>query len=319
MKKLYIVVGVLLAATLTGCEVDGKKVLVIYSYHPEYPWVQEEKRGIEEAFEGNSLVVRSFYLDTKRNTSREWKEKVAGEAVAKIGEFKPDLVIVCDDNACMLVAEKYRGKGLPFVFCGVNADPRDYRFPAENITGVVEREHVKESVALLKELVPGVKRIAFVMDDNPTSRRVVDRLRSTRLPVEAVEIFQTNDFSDWKAKVKKLGKKVDAIGLFTYETIKKSGGGKRVPPERVLRWTLRNSGLPEFAMLDFTVNGGALCGVVVSGVEQGRAAGGIALDILKGKKPDSIPVASLEKGIRMINAKRADTLGIAIPAVLRED
>lgn len=49
-----------------------------------------------------------------------------------------------DDNACELVGKKYINKTLPLVFCGMNGEPENYGFPAENITGVVERHHLRE-------------------------------------------------------------------------------------------------------------------------------------------------------------------------------
>ena len=151
MKIVSVLIALLLAAIISGCIVHeevspdvktGKKVLLIFSYHPEHPWVIEETRGAEDILKNKGVETEKFYLDTKRNTSAEWKKKVSEEAVKKIEKFKPDLVIVFDDNACELVAMKYAGKSLPFVFCGMNGDPEDYGFPAENIAGVVERQHI---------------------------------------------------------------------------------------------------------------------------------------------------------------------------------
>ncbi|MCK4338384.1 MAG: hypothetical protein KAW87_00120, partial [Candidatus Cloacimonetes bacterium] len=139
MKRHYIVISVLLLIFVLGCAKTGKKVLLVFSYHPEYYWVMEEAKGAEEVLKGKGITIEKFYLDTKRHTDSEWWENIADEAVKKIDEFEPGVVIVFDDNACEHVAVKYAGKTLPFVFCGMNGDPEDYGFPAENIAGVVER------------------------------------------------------------------------------------------------------------------------------------------------------------------------------------
>ena len=327
MKKVKIVsvlIALLLTAIISGCIVHeegtpdvktGKKVLLIFSYHPEHPWVIEETRGAEDIFKGKGVEFEKFYLDTKRKTSAEWKKKVSEEAVKKIAEFKPDLVIVFDDNACELVAMKYAGKSLPFVFCGMNSDPEDYGFPAENIAGVVERQHINGTIDLLKQLVPNVKKVAIITDNSPTSHGFVTRLEKTALPVEISECYTTDDFDAWKAKVKELQPMVDAIGLFVYHTIKDPAkeGEISLPPEDVLSWTLRNSKLPEFAFFDFTVRAGALCGVTLSGYEQGKAAAEIAIEILDGKKPVDIPIKCPEKGNPIVNKRRAEELNITIP------
>jgi ABC-type uncharacterized transport system substrate-binding protein len=313
MNRLYFIVGVLLMVSVLGCAKAGKKVLLVFSYHPEYPLVVEETRGVKDALKDKRIQIDKFYLDTKRKTSLKWWKKVAEDAVNKIGEFKPDLVIVFDDNACELVAREYAGKTLPFVFCGMNGDPEDYGFPAENITGVIERQHIKGTIELLKRLVPNVKKAAIITDNSPTSHGFVSRIKKAALPVEIHEAHTTNDFDAWKAKVKELQPEVDAIGLFVYHTIKEKGGEVSLPPDDVLSWTLKNSKLPEFAFFDFTVKGGALCGVTLSGYEQGKAAAEITIKILDGEKPADIPIECPEQGNPIVNETRAKELNINIP------
>ena len=321
MQRLFLMVSVLLLVSILGCAGPGtarQKVLLIFSYHPEYPWVIEETRGIEDILEDKGVETGRFYLDTKRKTSAEWKEKVSEDAVNKISDFKPDLVIVFDDNACELVAKKYVGKTLPFVFCGMNGDPADYGFPAQNITGVIERHHLKEAINLLKRLVPDARRAAIVTDNGPTSQAFVARARRTALPIEIFEFYSTNDFDAWKAKVIELQPKVDAIGLAGYQTIREKDGQASMPADYVLGWTLKNSELPEFAFFDFTVSDGALCGVTLSGYEQGKAAAEIAIKILEGQKPADISIRCPEKGSPIVNERRASELGIVIPEDLLE-
>ncbi|MCK4585420.1 hypothetical protein KAU13_08395, partial [candidate division WOR-3 bacterium] len=276
-------------------------------------WVIEETRGVEDVLEGKGITIEKFYLDTKRRTSAEWKKKKAEDAMKKIEEFKPDLVMVFDDNACELVAKKYIGNILPFVFCGMNGNPEDYGFPSENITGVVERGHIKESIELLKRLVPDVKNTVLMTDNSPTSQAFLNRVKEIELPVEIDEFYNTNDFDSWKTKIKELQTEVDVIGIFLYHTIKEKGEEVSLLPQEVLEWTFENSKLPEFALFDFTVKSGALCGVSPSGYEQGKTAAEIAIKILDGKKPIDIPIECPKKGNSIINETRANELNISIP------
>jgi len=318
MKRLYLMVSVLLLVSILGCAKANEKLLLIFSYHPEYSWVIEETRGVEEILRNKGMEIKKFYLDTKRKTSPQWWKEVAEDAVKKIEEFKPNLVIVFDDNACELVVKEYIGKTLPFVFCSMNGDPEDYGFPAENITGVIERARVKESIELLKQLVPDVKRVAIITDNSPTSRGFVTRVKKTTLPLEMYELYMTDDFDTWKAKVEELQSKVDAIGLFLYHTIKEKGGEISLPAEDVLKWTLKNNKLPEFAPVDFVVKDGVLCGVTLSGYEQGKAAAEMALTILAGATPVNIPIKCPEKNNPIVNETRAKELNIRIPEDIRK-
>ena len=317
MKKLVLIVSVFVLVIIMGCIRPEEKVLLIFSYHPEYPWVVEETRGVETVLENKGIEIDKFYLDTKRRTSAEWKHQVSQEAIQKIEEFKPDLVMVFDDNACELVAEKYIGRDLPFVFCGMNNEPGHYGFPAQNITGVIEQIDVAGSIDLLRELAPGVQRVAILTDNSPTSLAFVAGLGQMSLPVDICEIYTTDDFTEWKAHLQELQYTVDAIGLFLYHTVKETGQEISLPAETVLQWTIENNDLPEFACLDFTVKAGALCGVTSSGYEQGKTAAEITLSILEGEKPATIPIASPQSKQAMVNETRAKELGLRIPETLR--
>jgi ABC-type uncharacterized transport system substrate-binding protein len=60
----------------------------------------------------------------------------------------------------------------PVVFCGVNSEPGTYGYPASNVTGILERDHISESIALIQLLDPSVKIIAYIMKDTPTTQSV---------------------------------------------------------------------------------------------------------------------------------------------------
>ncbi len=312
-KTFCLVLAMVLSVCFLGCGKSGKKALLIFSYHPEYLWVAEESRGAEDVLKARGLTIEKFYMDTKRRTDPEWMKEKAAEAMKKIEESKPDVVIVFDDNACGLVAAKYAGKTLPFVFCGMNAEPEDYGFPAENITGVIENPPISESIEFLKRLVPDIQKGAIITDNSVTSQKLITRVKNMSFPIKIKEFYATNDFDDWKAKVKELQSKVDVIGYFVYHTVKKPGSELSLPSEQVMGWTLKNSTLPGFGTNDFSIRDGVLCGVVSCGYEQGKAAAEIAIEILGGKKPMDIPIRCPEKGKPMVNVTRAKELGIDIP------
>jgi len=189
-----------------------------------------------------------------------------------------------------------------------------YGFPASNVTGVLERPDFKGSVALLRLLVSNGARVALITDASPSAEGFAEGLADLSLPVEIAEIYHTNDFSDWQAKILEVQSDVDAIGLFTYHTIRRHGEEESMSPDDVLQWTLENSRLPEFGPLDFTVEGGALCGVALSAYEQGKIAAEMAVRILAGEKPADIPVAIPQATRAIINATRAAKLGINVSA-----
>jgi len=317
MKKFCIILFAVLIAMMS-CSKSPEKLLVIYSYHPEYEWCQQEKKGIEDVFSDQNIVIESFYMDTKRKISKTWEKNITDEALLKIESFKPDLVIVCDDNACRLVAKQFIDKKLPFVFTGINEDPEVYGMPAKNITGVIERKLIPGTIELLKKLDPLVKTIAIITDKSPTSQATVSRFSKENFPVELTEVFSTNEYDEWKKYVRKIQTEVDALGIFMYFTLKKVDYEESVPDAEVLKWTLENNTLPSFSFEEFSVQGGVLCGDTQSGYEQGKEAALMAKEILSGVKPSELPIVMPKKGTLMINEETAHKLNLVIPEELKE-
>lgn len=308
---------------------ERQRVLLLHSYHEEYIWLQNVNRGILQALEEEryfpekNIQVESFYMDTKRKTTPEWKESVAVQAIEKITAWKPHVVIASDDNAQAYVVKKLAGTATPFVFLGVNADPMDYGYlqspesPGGNVTGCIERERFELSLALLKQLVPGIQRIAVICDDGPTGRPIMQRVQSSAAEagVSIVAASQIGRFSDWKRFVLDVQDKADALLVIVYHTLR-DDSGNHVDPDAVLNWTVTNNRLPDFGFWKWAVEGGLLCSEAISGYQQGHYAGTVAAYVLAGQSPGEFAVQMPRRGEICINKARANMLGVRIPPEL---
>ena len=292
------------------------KVLHIMSYHSPWEWTDEQLHGFKDALVGVEAEYRVFQLDTKRKSTAEWKESIGREARQVIDTWKPDLVYTSDDLAQQLVMRHYVNVKMPHVFSGVNADPAVYGFRgAQNVAGVLEEEHFVQSVQLLREIVPGARKIAVVLDSDPTWDGVVKRMKeqARRVPnLELVSFDVISSFEEYKRKIQGYQGQVDAVaslGIFGF----KDQSGKNVPFEEVLKWTAQHSKLPDFSFWESRIAPGTLCAVTVSAYEQGLAAGKIARGILvDGRSPASFAMEPTVKGQPMVNLARARRLGLPV-------
>lgn len=293
-----------------------KRVLVVHSYHEtQKGHVVEMTEGIEEALSGSNVELRYYFMDTKRQTSEEWKREAGVRAKAVVADFKPELVITMDDNAQKYFAKYYAGlPGAPeFVFSGVNKDPGLYGFPANNVTGVLERPNIIESVQFLKKIVPGVKTILILSDQSPTGDAFIEYAKSLDMPLDVIAYEQVNTFAQWQSILEKYKDKVDAIGLYVIRTIVREEGGQEKVPEAELVAYLHNyTGLPTVGFFDSSATAGVLCGISVSMREQGYAAGELARKILGGRSPESFVVKPTSKGRIQLNLQTADFLNIQL-------
>lgn len=187
---------------------------------------------------------------------------------------------------------------------------------SKNITGILEQEHSVQTLKLLKEILPSISKVAIIVDDDPTWKGVIARMKkrtATSLPdlkFLSWDIMRT--YKEYQRKIKYYQEKVDAVGLLGIHTFK-SAQGKNVPWQEVLNWTAEHSNLPDFSFWKDRVAYGTLCAVYVSGYEQGLAAGKIARGILvEGRSPSSYQMKPTVKGQPVVSLARAKKLGIRI-------
>jgi ABC-type uncharacterized transport system substrate-binding protein len=252
-------------------------------------------------------------MDTKRRTDTAWKQQSGQAALDLVQSWQPDVVIAVDDNAQQYFARYLAGKPAPqVVFCGVNNEAEDYGYPASNVTGILERQHFIESLALLVRIKPDVRRIAVMTDDSPTGAGAMKFMHTKQTPLEVVAWETPKTFTQWQQKILDLQDKADAIVIHMYHTVKMEGSDQSMVPNDVMAWTLANSRIPLVGLLSFSIDDGMLCGVVESAVEQGLEAGQMAKKILAGTPPSTIPIITAIDGQSMLNLDTARKLGIEV-------
>ena len=139
---------------------QGKKVMVVMSYHQTYKGEIEIREGLEKALPGARF--KYVWLDTKIN--KKGGPEKAKEAIELYQEFKPDGVIAADDSAQELFVVPYLKdkEPVPVVFCGVNFEAGKYGYPAGNVTGVLEKKHYREGISFAQLIDRNVEKIAVV-------------------------------------------------------------------------------------------------------------------------------------------------------------
>lgn len=277
------------------------KVLVVMSYEEDNPWVQEMQTGIEGAI-GYASDISYIYMDTKVNVAGG--EAKAAQAFAKFQAFKPDGVIAADDNAqSMFVLPYLMDKtDVPIMFCGVNATPDKYGYPARNVSGILERGHVRETIAYLQQLNPKIESVSFVSHDSPSGRalrRQVDaETQNYTAVIKGFHLVKTAD--ELRAFGKRLQVETDAIFIDSLEGIEDSAGRAKTSKEAlgILMDAFRG---PVVGANRYHVDQGALTAVVKTGEEQGRTAAEMLLRAMEGTPVADMPITQNNLGRRVIN------------------
>jgi hypothetical protein len=307
----YLVVGFLwlfIGASVFAQDHAGKRIFILHSYSDEYPWTRGIHRMIRDVLDAQNIVTSTFYLDTKNRSSESEKFAAAQMAKLKITKFKPDVVIVSDDDAVKYVLMPYyKDSTIPFVFCGVNWDASVYGLPYSNTTGMLEVELISEMVKNLQEYTKG-RRLGTLALDGFTERKWVAHY-SEHLGRAIDRSYFPTSFEEWKDNFLRLQHEVDMVILLNPK------GLKDFDMQQAENFVENNIKVPTGSSIMW-MSHMSLLGITLVPEEQGLWAAQTAMNILDGVAPNSIPITRNRQGKLFINLKIAEKLGITFKPYL---
>jgi len=285
----------LVAVTLTAVAFNAVKprVMILHSYHPDYPWTRDVDVGIARiAKRWTDYSVAWHYMNTKNLSDKESLRYAGIVARRAIDRFDPMVLIAVDDLAQKLAAKHYVDHpSMNIVFSGVNGSAKPYGYEgAENVTGIFERkpwQAVKEMVLTLereKSQPNPEPSIRYLMDPSPSMQR--DRVFIEDFdwsPLHFSGTYVAENYQRWKQHVRALpGQQVDYLLLANYRKLPRSEADPSFPPPaEIMRWTEANSTVPVIGVNVFNVEDGGAIAVGASPFEQGEVAATMAETLLE--------------------------------------
>jgi putative ABC transport system substrate-binding protein len=188
--------------------------------------------------------------------------------------------------------------------------------PGGNVTGLASLwdEMPGKWMELLREVLPGLTRVAVLQDPGPT-RTILSQVRaseaaarSLNLHLHVVRVARTEDLANAFADV--AGKGADALivlaspFLFAHRA-------------RVVELAARHRLPVVYHQAEYVVGSGGLMSYGPDVHDLFRRAAGYVDRILKGAKPADLPIEQPTKFELVINLRTARTLGLGIPESLR--
>jgi putative ABC transport system substrate-binding protein len=256
--------------------------------------------------EGKTLVLELRYGEARTERLPELARELVG--------LKVDVIVTATDVA--IAAVKRETQTIPIVM-GNSSDPVGTGFvaslarPGGNITGLssISPELSGKRLELLKEVVPGLSRVAFLW--NPDIRGALldynqteSAARSLGLQLQSVEVPRAEDFDRAFAAVTKARAQalivpgVNPLAFANRSQIASFAQTNRLPSM--------------FAQKEY-VDAGGLMSYGPSTPDMHRRAATYVDKILKGTKPADLPVEQPKKFEFIINLKAAKQIGLTIP------
>ena len=275
----------------------------------------------EARFEALRHALQEFGWTDSRNIEilRRFTDGEAERARAYAAELvalAPDLILTSGASTTGIMLQVNRA--VPVVFVGA-ADPVGAGFvdslarPGGSVTGFTSYEYSMSGkwLELLKEIAPGVKRVAVLRD--PTISAGTGQFGSlqTAAPSLGVELTPIN--------VRDPAEIERSVAAF----VRSGDGGLIMTPsalilkhrDLIIELAGRRK-LPAVYYARFYVTSGGLASYGPDYVDQYRRAAEYVDRILRGEKPADLPVQAPTKYELVINLKTAKALGLNVPATL---
>ena len=240
--------------------------------------------------------------------------RLAAELVA----FKPDVVVTAAGDAAIR-ALKTATKTIPIVMA-VSADPvgaglvTSLGRPGGNLTGLSIQavDAGGKRLELLREALPKASRVAVLWNGTYPSKAIEFRetqlaARSLNITLQSVEVRSPRDFDG--AFVAIAREKPDAL-------VTLSDGALTLRHQReIVAFTIKHR-LPMVSETAEFAEAGALMTYGASLTALFRRAAFYVDQILRGTRPDTLPIEQPTKFELVINMKTAKALGLTIPQTL---
>jgi PAS domain S-box-containing protein len=265
-------------------------VWMVVSYHPGMPWSDAQVAGVRDELAQREphVELRLDFLDTKRIAPSEtYYQQMEAVALSKYRATPPRLILAADDDA-LDFALRMRRAYFPdtvVLFSGVSSS-RSVALQQEGaISGVFDDLDVADSLAQMLHMRPDTRRVIVIHDQSRTSLAQVDSLLAdapsgmhleflTNLSTEVIEdrlrMLTANDL------------------VFALPFNRDSQGRILSHEEAADLWALA-SNAPVAVTRDVAMREGVLGGFLVSGYEQGKTLGQLAVKVLDGTPTDSLP------------------------------
>ncbi len=293
---ILVLPALLWCAIASAADTPDARILYINSYHRGYSWSDGIEDGLRERLgaTGKKIELSVEYLDSRRFSYGAQIGLLAQAMAIKYAGYRPDLVVV-SDNAAFDFAIQHRARlfpDQPIVFCGYNNFRPDVIKGIPNITGVNEEIAIEDTVAMALKVHPKTRTLAFVVSTGDASSKRIGEIAEQSVFPELRKRFDVVEIKD--ATVEQIRRRLATLPpetlLFLSGQASDQGAGRAYTPAENGTLITAVSPFPAYTFWDFHLNHGAIGGHIITGPEQGRKAGEMALRILDGTPAGSIPV-----------------------------
>jgi len=306
------------SAGLAASPREPKRVLILYSEDKAHPANELTDAGIREVFGSNRLfdvLLHSEYLDLSRLSLPGHVRAGIDYLGRKYAGVKMDAIITVYPAALDVFLGDARTAfpGVPLVACEITriqAERLEHSPSRALTTGVVLGDNIAGILDNAFRMKPGTKHVALVAgtsaNDLASERIFRKGLEPYAKKIDLVDLTKL-PMQETLARVGSLPP--DTIVLYSALFI--DGAGRSFVPREALSLISRAANAPVFALYESYLGYGIVGGRLVSFEQQGKEAAALALRILVGESPASIPFGGEQAYVNVYDWRELKRWGVS--------
>jgi len=182
-----------------------------------------------------------------------------------------------------------------------------------NVTGVVNTSPVDAELALIKEILPDVQRVALIYNAGEPNSHYEARLFKEAAAKEGLEVIEQTVVGP--NEVLQAAQVLASQGVQAFPRIADYATGSAF--ESIVKVGEEKS-IPVFSIDPSDIERGTLAGIGWGYYEEGYDAGKLAIRVMEGESPDGIPFQLPDRMLLAVSLKAAEVYGVTVPEAVVE-
>lgn len=298
---LLVAAGALWHAGPVRASQRQQRVLVIYTVRRDAQLAFIGERQLQRALQTGlpgGVDYYSEFIDQARFPDPQYREAFRTFLRSKYEGHSFDLVIAMTDLALQFIGSNRSElfPGVPIVFFARSQATR----PVPNSTGIFVSVNYTGTVALATQLQPDLEHVFFVAGAEDRDREYERLARAQFRSYEgrlSFTYFIGLPTSDLEARLSTL----PPHSIVYYIAVNRDGAGQNFHPLEYLDRISARANAPVYSWVDSAIGHGIVGGKLRIQQAEVEALGQLALRVLRGEAPDSIPPAVLDSSVIQVD------------------
>ena len=282
-----------------------KRILMLFSEGINLPGLLMLEQAMQTEMQRVSTNRLEFFVENldlsqfpDTNHLQQFQKYLSG----RYNETNLDLVIAFPLTKEYLVAGALPDAlfpNVPVVFATVNEWPVPLGLSELGVTGIIQRHDLNGTLNLIQRLQPNTRRVVVIGGTSESDRLTLNEISERAKSVEGMKFdFWTNrPVAELPVAASTLPQ--DTVILLS--TIQRDVTGQRFHLAEFLKSLSPVTRVPVYVLGRSSIGNGALGGVVVNQEELGRRTAQLALRVLGGVHPETVPIEVQTTGTPMFD------------------